>query len=336
MKKIFLNLFFVSALLLTPNSLFSNPVFSQQIILSVSPPLVEALIKPGKDIIIGYKIQNLGDPTIITTKMTTFEPYGNTGEIKIKKQLEGPARFNFENADIQLGDAFFLKNNSDQQVLLKIRVPENSPAGDYYYTLLFESKPQSELGGNTSSGAKATIGANLLLTISSDGVTEIKGKINQFAVLPQYQFKLFDSIFNIFESGTKIPVILNIQNQGKNLIKPNGAISINGGFGEKTNFTLLPENILAESQRMAHASPSAELNCGAEDREICKNKYSLIIPGFLLGKYTLNVKLNFGEGTSELTDSITIYAVPFKLTIVIVSCLIFSYLLYKRYRKTVE
>ena len=122
MKKKILLTFFSFSIILLP--LFcAQKIFAQQIVLSVSPPLVEAMIKPGKDIIIGYKIQNLGDPTIITTKMTTFSPYGNTGDIKIKKQLEGPARFNFENSDISLGDAFFLNNNTGQQVLLKIRIP---------------------------------------------------------------------------------------------------------------------------------------------------------------------------------------------------------------------
>ena len=88
MKKIVLNLFLISALLLIPNSLFSNSVFAQQVILSVNPPLVEAMIKPGKDILIGYKIQNLGDPTVINTRIATFYPHGNQGNIQIKNQLE--------------------------------------------------------------------------------------------------------------------------------------------------------------------------------------------------------------------------------------------------------
>jgi len=324
MKKIIFNYIFILALLLTPNSLFSTPVFAQQIILSVSPPLVEALIKPGKDILIGYKIQNLGDPTIITTKITTFYPYGNRGNVQIKQQLEGPVRFNLENIDIQLGDAFFLKNNAEQQVLLKMRVPENAPQGDYYYTLLFESKPQSELTGNSSSGAKATIGANLLLTISTDGIFELNGKINQFTVLQQYRFKLFDKTLNVFDSGSQIPVVLNIQNQGKNLIKPSGIISINGTLGEKAEYSILPENILSESQRIVHATPSANLSC-----ENC----SVVIPGFFMGQYTLDAKVNFGEGTKELVDSVVIYYVPFKLTIAIILCSIIGYVLFKRYKK---
>jgi hypothetical protein len=302
----------------------AQKTFAQQVILTVSPPLVEALIKPGKDILIGYKIQNLGDPTIVTTRITTFYPHGNNGNILIKKELEGPVRFNLENTDIQLGDAFFLKNNAEQQILLKMRVPENAPQGDYYYTLLFESKPQSELTGNSSSGAKATIGANLLLTISTDGQIDINGKINQFAVLPQYKFKLFDNTLNVFDSGNQIPIILNIQNQGKNLIKPNGTISINGSLGEKTEYTILPENILSESQRIVHATPSANLNC-----EGC----SLVVPGFFMGKYTLDTKVNFGEGTKEIVDSVVIYYVPLKLSIAIILCSIIGFILFKRYQK---
>ena len=336
MKKIIINILSFSLLLLYSFTLLflcPSKVLAQQVVLSVSPPLVEALIKPGKDIIIGYKIQNQGDPVIVTTRMTSFSPLGNAGDIKLSKQLEGPARFNLENADVQLGDAFFLNSNATQQVLLKIRVPENSPEGDYYYSLLFESKPQSEMSGNSAAGAKATIGANLLLTISNEGKTEINGKINQFAVFPQYQFSLLGNIFNIFESGNKIPVILNIQNQGRNMIKPNGEIAIKGGFGEKTSFALLPENVLAQSQRVIHATPSAELNCGGEDKKICAQNYSVTIPGFWLGRYTLNVDMNFGEGTKDLKDSIVIYAIPFKLTLAIILCSILGYIIYKRYQK---
>lgn len=302
----------------------TQKTFAQQVVLSVYPPLVEAMIKPGKDILIGYKIQNLGDPTVVNTRVVTFYPHGNQGNVQVKNQLEGPVRFSLENTDIQLGNAFFLKNNAEQQVLLKMRVPENAPEGDYYYTLLFESKPQADLTGNSASGARATIGANLLLTITREGTLDINGKINQFTVLPQYAFNLFGTILNIFDSGSQIPVILNIQNQGKNLIKPEGTITVNSDFGEKTQYLILPENILAESQRIAHATPSASLD---------RKDHSLILPGYFMGKYRIDAKVNFGEGTKELSDTVVIYSVPLKLTIAVILCVIVGYIIFKRYKK---
>lgn len=126
---------------------YSHNVKAQQVSLSLSPPLIEAVIKPGKSIMIAYNLKNYGDPTHINVRVVSFEPKDNLGQILLKQNLEGPVRFNLDNADIKFDVPFFMKTSSFQQILLKMRVPENIPSGDYYYSLLAETVPSASLEG---------------------------------------------------------------------------------------------------------------------------------------------------------------------------------------------
>ena len=109
---------------------------AQQVSLSLSPPHLETVIKPGKTILIAYTLQNYGDPTVITARVLPFIPQDNNGDVSIKDSFEGPIRFSLENADIQLEKPFFLRPQQSQQLLLRIRIPEGAPEQDYYYTRL--------------------------------------------------------------------------------------------------------------------------------------------------------------------------------------------------------
>lgn len=291
-------------------------VNAQQITLSLSPPIVELFIKPGKSVLVAYNLENLGDPTILSVKVLPFSPIDNYGGIKIKDEFEGPIRFSLDNSDLQLEQPFFLKTRDRKQLLLRIRTPEGTPEGDYYYTLLVETKPTTTTQGESISAAKATIGSNILVTVTESGRVDIKGKIALFDVLPRYQFKIFGKTLKIFESNDKIPIVLILENQGKNLIKPQGEIILLGNFGEKAKYELLPQNILAQSQRLIQATPSAEIDCENNPRQKpCLFQTSLILSGFFLGKYRLSATVNFGQGTPNIFAYTRFYAVPLKFII---------------------
>ncbi len=279
-------------------------VSAQQVSLAISPPLVEVFIKPGKSIMIAYQLENLADPTILKTKVLPFVPYDDLGNIKIKEEFEGPIRFSLDNSDISLGQPFFLKTKDSQQLLLRIRVPEGAPEGDYYYTLLAETLPPAAVEGVSSSQAKATIGSNILITVNSSGKVDIKAKIALFDVLSRYKLNFLGRVLKVFDSNDKIPVVLIIQNKGKSLIKPQGEITLQGNFREKAQFEILPQNILAQSQRMVLATPSAEIET--------KLPSSLVLTGFFIGSYRLSTTVNFGDGSPSLFVSTSFIALPFR------------------------
>ncbi len=319
MKKL-LKYFIILLSCVTSYMLHATWINAQQISLSISPPLLKVFIKPGKAIMIAYKLENTGDPAIMSVKVLPFEARDNAGNIRIKNEFEGPIRFSLDNADLKFEQPFFLKTRDSQQLLLRMRVPDGAPEGDYYYTLLAESQPPPTLEGVGSAGAKATIGSNILITVTNSGRIDVKGKVAFFDVLSRYTFNFFGNTLNIFDSNDKIPVVLIVENKGKNLFTPEGEIVMKGNFGEKAQYDIIPQNVLAESQRLMTASNSAEFN----------RPITLVIPGFFVGLYKLSTTLNFGENSPNIFASTSFIAIPFKLLIGFLIALIIGIFIVKR------
>lgn len=298
---------------------------AQQVSLSISPPLIEATMKPGKAILIAYTLQNIDDPTIITAKIRPFIAQGTQGYVRIKSEFEGPIQFSLDNSDLQLDQPFFLKSHQTQQLLLRIRVPEGTPEGDYYYTLLNETQPPPQVEGVTSSRAQAAIGANILITVTESGKIDINGKITIFDTLLAHTLSIFGYKIKLYDSNDVIPVVLQVNNKGKNLIKSSGEIVLKGNLGEKATYSIEPQNILSESQRIISASPSASVNCEeGKNKRLCSFPYSFLLSGFFIGKYQLSTTVNFGEGSSNLYASTSFIALPIKFisifAIVLIIC----------------
>lgn len=318
MKKV---LFF---LILAIVIVFPLPTMAQQVSFALSPPLLEVLIKPGKSILIAYKLDNFGDPVIVSSKVLPFEPSDKTGQIKVKDQFEGPIRFSLENADLALSQPSLLKTLESKQFLLRIRVPEGAPEGDYYYTFLATTEPPPSIGDATSSRARATIGSNILITVSNSGKLDIKPKITLFDVLSRFKLPFFGKPINIFDSNDPIPVVMIAENQGGNLIKPQGSIVLRGNFGEQAIFSIVPKNILAHSERYLSASPSAEI--------VLNKPTTLILKGFFVGKYNLTSEMSFGEGTPNLFASTSFVALPFKFILALLAAGVVAYVLIRKYK----
>lgn len=320
----FLHVIAVIGLLL----LLSRPVFAQNLTLSISPPLIESAIKPGKSILIAYTISNLGDPTVLSAHVRPFRPHGVFGDIIVEDKFEGPIRFNLENSDLALEDNFFLESNEGQQLLLKIRVPEGTPEGDYYYTFYVQNDLGRGLEGANAAQGLAQVGANILVTVTENGQIDVNGSIGILETKPRYAFKLFGRTINIFESTDDIPVNLILQNTGRNVIKPQGEIVLEGGFGETVRHSLLPANILSQSSRLAEASQSAQLRPLQNEAPS-----TATFQGFFVGGYTITADVNFGPGSDSLTDSISFIALPFKLIIATLIAIIVSITAIKRINK---
>ncbi|MBI2051405.1 hypothetical protein HYT33_01450 [Candidatus Roizmanbacteria bacterium] len=311
-----------------------RPVFAQQVSLSISPPLLELVIKPGKSVLIAYRIGNFGDPTIMKARVLPFVPVDSAGNIVLKEEFEGPIRFSLDNADIQLDQAVFLNTKASQQFLLRIRVPEGAPEGDYYYTFFGEAQPATGTEGTSASRAQARIGSNILITVSRSGRVDIKGKIAQFEVLSRFTLKLFEKSWRFFDSGDKIPVILIAANEGRNLVKPQGEIVLRGNFGEKATYKVHPQNVLSGSQRLLSATPSAEVNCDVKKPPAyCRRPISLLLSGFFLGSYKLSTTLSFAEGAQNVFAQTSFIAFPFKFVLGLFGALFVVALIVKRVRE---
>ncbi|KXK09268.1 MAG: hypothetical protein UZ22_OP11002001147 [Microgenomates bacterium OLB23] len=101
------------------------------------------------------------------------------GELNIARDFSGPIRFNLENSNIQLDQPYFLKTGDSQQLLLKIRVPQGTPEGDYYFTFLSQNVPGKLAEGSSQPIAQGAVGANLLISVTQTGVFESDARISQ-------------------------------------------------------------------------------------------------------------------------------------------------------------
>lgn len=318
MKKFFI--YIIVLICVTRYTLNVTRVYAQQVSLSISPPLLETVIKPGKSILIAYTIGNAGDPVVLKSTILPFEPKNNQGNVFIKPEFSGPIRFNLDNSDLQLEQSFFLKTGQMQQLLLRIRVPEGTPETDYYYTLLVESEPPPTTEGIASSRAKATIGSNILISVTQLGSMEVQGKIASFQVKPRWQINLFGNKYNLVDSNDSVPVIFIVENTGKNLVKPAGEITLVGNFGEKARYPILSQNILANSQRLMLTDPPQDLN----------KPYTLMLSGFLIGKYNLSTAIHLGDNAINLYATDSFIALPLKIILAIIIIIAIAIFVLKR------
>jgi len=191
--------------------------------------------------------------------------------------------------------------------------------------LLVQSNPPTLKDGIVASGAKATIGSNILITVTDSGIVDISPKVAIFDVIDSHRLNLLGRTMNIFDSFDPVPVVLILENRGKNYIKPEGEITLKGAFGATSNYELLPFNIISRSQRLIEATPSASL-ITKEGRPV-----SLTVSGFFVGHYHLSTNISFGENSPTVFASTSFISFPFKLTAGFILVLIITVYIIKRF-----
>ncbi|MBI4009391.1 hypothetical protein HY357_04095 [Candidatus Roizmanbacteria bacterium] len=291
--------YLLSSIFYIPSSL------AQESSLSLSPSLSEIIIKPGQSIKQRFRLTNKSDPLIVILRVLPFETGDTQGHIIFKDQSKLPLRFDIENADTPLDQAFLLKTSETKDIDLRIQTNEGTSEKDYYLSLVAQTQPPPPQEGISSLRAKITLASPLLITVTSDGELEVEPKIGLLKVLPDYKFNAFGRSSNLLESGNRLKVVLIVENKGKNFIKPRGNITLKGPFGLSKRYEIKPQNVLAESQRNI--------------------TLSLEPSGFYLGKHTLSASINFGEATPNLFASTSFFVLPIKiftLTLFIISLLI--------------
>jgi len=311
--------------------LFPNKIEAQSLGLSLYPPLLEVMIKPGKTITQVYQLNNQGENDLVmTSKILVFEPADELGNVRIKTDspLVMSDWFSFQNTDLNLGDNFVLKIGQEQQVVLKIKVPENALEDDYYLTLLFESLPELTLNqGNTQN--KIQIGANLLLTISTTGEPPRKAEIAEFKIKNAW-FKI--GSWQFIDSFVNPLIILRVKNIGRSLFKPMGTINVSGWTGGKYLLELLPENILTNSLRQSQCFSTDQnqpFPCQLETN--WKNK-------FLIGPYQVKVTFGLDKISEDYQQTLHFFAFPFTLIVTLLFIILVFYLIkkYSRFKDNLD
>lgn len=263
--------------------LFKSDVGAQNAIsLSITPPILEIMIKPGKEVRQVYSVENLGGDTVLTPKVVYFTPSDEDGNVNLTEN-PAPEWIMYDK------NPFTLKNQQKTDFSLVVSPPENTLETDHFLTLIFETNIPTDILGQNSSLYRTQIGSNIILTISKDGNPKKSAEITKFKAS-----LLIDSLMDINYS-------LVLQNNGNSFWKPTGKINV-AGTNVNTNLTLAPLNILSGYSRKIPCIENEEL----VDCKISKKP--------LLGVYKANLEFRMDENAEIKNLEITTFAFPFSLT----------------------
>ena len=285
-------LFVLLSLFINLKSLFLNPglVFAQEVSLSISPPLTEIAIRPGKSINQTITVRNDGVPVTVVARIVPFVPLDTSGHVELIEDQTSIDAFSswfyFDERPTPLGV------NGIHQYIIKISPPKSAELRDYYFTFVVEVQNNNNLEvGVNNTQSQARIGANILLTATNDGNPQKNVSIVKFTAP-----RVIDSF-----SGFTYQVLLG--NSGSGFFKPVGRITVDQIFGTTTTFNLAPLNVLVGSER--------EIGC-LDGQEIIPCK----LPGkFLIGIYRANLSFTV-DGVGESHEK-QIYTVAFPFTILL-------------------
>ena len=299
-----------SLILLTFAFFFPTDCLAQSFSLSISPPILETMIQPGKRIIYTFDLENHSPgPINLIAKIVPFEAEDNQGHIRLILNEEPPEFFSLLNADINFDQPFSLGSGQKIQLVVRIAIPQNQPEGDYYQTLLIEqSSPKVPL--ENLSQSLGAVGTNILLTISESGQPQRGLEIDSFSIPNAYFSKIVDS-FSIVNFD------LSLRNVGEAFSKPQGSIFIRPEREDKSlqEIKIRPDNILPNTTR--------KMQCLEEP---CSFK-----PPRLIGSYQANFE--FVLDNKKYQSTISFWVFPLKITIGIIFLLILLFFFLWRTRQ---
>jgi len=300
--------------------------------LTLTPPLLEIGVDPGREITSKIKVFNESDSTIslypstanFTAKDEIGTPYFLFGE------EEGLASW----IEITPGPIVLLPGER-QDVVFNVKVPEDADPGGHYAGIFFGSAPpaiDSEAGQVT---VVSKLGVLLLFRVSGD--VTVKNAIQEFHILNDQ--KIF----------TRLPINFwyRLRNSGNLHIRPEGEIEIKNIFGLKTTKSPKKELTRQEEERYKYKFVNANPVDGAvlpesvrrfetawkksepydiEYRNFFQNFFSQAVAeykNFAFGRYTAFLKLpNVPESLSM--QGISFWVFPWHFLIVFIIILTIS------------
>lgn len=277
--------------------------YADSLSLSISPPLLEVMIRPGKSITQTYNLVNSGEATIIIPRLAAYTING----VEFNGESIKDPWINFLNSDISFDRTFFLEKGQQRRLVLRINPPVGLSEGDYYRTILFSTIEYPNIETSQSS-INQSIGSILLVNVTTNGLAAKSGQISKFEI-PQ-----------VVDSFGPVDGNIEVKNSGDRYFRTIGEITLTGPVGQ-ASFQLLPGIILKEEIKKLQSEMSQSIN----------QFKTFSFKGFFLGRYNLKVEFKLDEGNIIISQTKSFIALPWKLIIVlflmVVSMIIFRYYL---------
>lgn len=282
--------------------LSAHEVHAQSLSLTLTPPLLEVMIKPGKSITQVFRLTNEGDPVFISPRIVEYTENG----IKESSSFIPESWFSFIGGSVAFQQPFLLHTGETRGLVLRINPPAQMPDTNVYRVLLFETVPNPADTSTSDSTFQSKIGSILLLNITASGVTKKSAFINRFS---------FPDIIDSFDT---LRGSIEVQNTGTTYFRPIGKINLSGTIG-KASYDVDPYVFLAGQTRILTTNPETDTE-----------HYSLNLPGFYLGKYEISTEFTLDDGSLKVSGKKIFYALPWKLCGSLIFLSLFVILIRKR------
>jgi hypothetical protein len=231
--------------------LFPHSVCAASYGMSISPPLLRVHIMPGKAISQVFKIENLGstDKTIVAS----IVPFTESDELcnpVLNPKANAPwlSYFSLANSQIKLDQPFTITAGASEQLVLSLVVPSTAPLKDLYATLVLSTYENSLDQTFQGTSLRATIGANMLITISSKAFPDTMLLIEDFLPESGTYFKIGSLYF--VDSLTPIKFSATVYNQGSFIAETRGVFRVTTGNAKPVYLEgILPVNVIGKSRR---------------------------------------------------------------------------------------
>ncbi len=298
-----------------------NTASAAGVSLGIFPPILEIQATSPTDIKSKILIENLSnDPVSLSIGIKPFQSADTQdGQVYYPSDysslLVDPLIF----SKMQLLDGdnsineITLSPQQKKELVLEIALPQGEPAGDYYFSIIFQSA-ENPLQNSTNTTAIAGIATNVLLSIGPKGPTD--GNIEDFSA-PS------------FITNGPVPFNVKIRNTSDHFITTKGSIIIKNMFGQSVGkVDLLPVNILSDSVRSIpdslqgpQANPSSSLKLYFQN---LKSPAAVWPETFLFGPYTATLTIALSDQGPLFRKTIDFYAFPLYsiLAIIIVIAII--------------
>mgnify|MGYP000872129012 CR=1 FL=1 len=271
--------------------------------LSLSPPQIEFVLKPGISLTQAYQVTNNSQQSIIlNTEVLPFVPQGDNGSVSYSSLLANPnISFSLNNADLKLGQPFTLSPKESRQLVLKIKASPQTELADYYSTFFIYQTVDTSANDRNISQSTGKIGSHVLLSVSTSEFPQTNGQVKKFITTP----KIKDVFF------TKINFSIQIQNKTNYFFKSLGKITIFKNEKIIKQLNLNSQNVLANHNRSL----------------LCENQTACTLsPPLWPGKYTATLEFNSNLNVPSSSTSFFVLPLsPIALILLISSLIYFLY-----------
>jgi len=267
--------------------------------LTLSPPILEIIARPGATITQAYEITNNSDtPVTLNTSVVPFTPKGINGSVVYDDNLSlNPnIEFSLQNTDALLNQPFTIPPLGKKQLVLKIKTLSNIPQTDSYYTFFLTQTDSSNITNSSQTTNLGQIGSHILISSSDSQNQEISASVSGLSTSP--------TLKDVFLTPIKINA--QVDNLTYHFFKTDGKVTILKNGKVIKEWKLYPQNVLA--------SHSRSIQCADNDLK----PVDCTLPAPLWpGAYSVQVESN------SATTSTIFFVWPLSLLIIPILVLLF-------------